>query len=103
MDLSISLLGYSLLDWIILLAVAAVCGAIGQSFAGYSPGGCLISLVIGVVGAWLGAWLAVQLRLPEIFMINVSGQPFPIVWAIVGAALFAIVLGLITQRLIVDM
>ena len=103
MDLSIYLLGYSLLDWIILLAVAALCGAIGQSFAGYSPVGCLISLVIGLVCAWLGAWLAVLLRLPEIFMINVSGQPFTIFVAIIGAALFAIVLGLITQRLIVDM
>jgi uncharacterized membrane protein YeaQ/YmgE (transglycosylase-associated protein family) len=103
MDLSMPLLGYSILGWIVLLAVAAICGAIGQAFAGYSAGGCLLSLVIGLIGSWLGAWLAVQLGLPEIFTINVSGQPFPIVWSIIGAALFAIVLSLVTQRLIVDM
>ena len=103
MDLSTSILGYPLLAWIVLAVIAAICGAIGQSFAGYSPGGCLISLIVGFIGAWLGAWLAQQLGLPLLYAITLGGIAFPIVWAIIGSMLFAIVLGLITQRLIVDM
>jgi uncharacterized membrane protein YeaQ/YmgE (transglycosylase-associated protein family) len=102
MNLSASVLGYSVLAWLVLLGVAAICGAIGQSFAGYSPGGCLIALVVGFIGAWFGVWLAGALSLPEIFAVNISGQSFPIIWSIVGALLFAVVLGLLLQRVIVD-
>ena len=31
----------SLTGWIVLLVVSGVCGAIGESIAGYSHGGCL--------------------------------------------------------------
>ena len=103
MDLSTYILGYPVLIWIGLVVIAAICGAIGQSFAGYSPGGCLIALVVGFIGAWLGAWLAQQFALPVLFAINLGGQIFPIVWAVIGALLFAVVLGLVTQRLIVDL
>ena len=34
----------TLVQFLVLLFVAAVCGAIGQSLAGYSLGGCLVSL-----------------------------------------------------------
>ena len=103
MDLSTSILGYPLLAWIVLAVIAAICGAIGQSFAGYSPGGCLISLIVGFIGAWLGAWRAQQRGLSLLYVITLGGITFPIVWAIIGSILFAIVLGLVTQRLIVDM
>jgi uncharacterized membrane protein YeaQ/YmgE (transglycosylase-associated protein family) len=88
----------SLLGFLILLVIAAICGALGQSIAGYSLGGFLISILVGFVGAWLGAWLAGQLGLPEWFVINVDGEPFPIVWAIIGSALVALLVGLLTRR-----
>lgn len=88
----------SILGFIILLIVAAVVGSIGQAIAGYSPGGCLVSIVMGFVGAAIGVWLAGALRLPEIFVLNIEGQPFPVVWAIIGAALFAAILGVFARR-----
>lgn len=91
----------SLLGILVLLVIAAVCGSIGQAIAGYSLGGFLVSIVVGFLGAWLGSWLAVQLGLPELFVVNIDGQPFPIVWAIIGSALFAIVIGLLTRRRVV--
>ena len=73
---------------LILLIVAGLAGAIGQSIAGYSHGGCLTSIALGFIGALLGGWLAKQLGLPEIFSLDIGGAHFPVVWSIIGAALF---------------
>lgn len=91
----------SLLNVLILLLIAAVCGSIGQAIAGYSIGGCLMSTVVGFIGAWVGSWLSVQLGLPEPFMISVGGETFPILWSIIGSALFVAILGLLTRRRVV--
>ncbi len=88
----------SLMGFLVLLVIAAICGGIGQSLAGYSLGGCLVSSVVGVIGAYLGYWVATQLELPEIFVVNVDGQPFPIIWSIVGSAIFAAIVGFLTRR-----
>lgn len=88
------------MTWIgllILLLVAAVAGAIGQSIAGYSLGGCLVSSVVGLIGAFIGAWLAGVLGLPELFVISIGGWPFPVIWSVIGATLFTLVIGLITR------
>ena len=45
----------SIVDLLILLVVAAVCGAVGQRIAGFSRGGCLITIVVGYIGALLGS------------------------------------------------
>jgi uncharacterized membrane protein YeaQ/YmgE (transglycosylase-associated protein family) len=83
---------------ILLLIVAGVCGAIGRSIVGYSHGGCLTSIALGFVGALIGSWIARKLELPEVFAVEVGHTRFPIVWAIVGAALFVGVLGMLTGR-----
>lgn len=88
----------SILGFIVLLIVAAVVGSIGQAIAGYSTGGCLVSIIMGFIGAVIGVWLAGVLHLPEIFVLNIDGQTFPVVWAIIGAALFAAILGVFARR-----
>lgn len=88
----------SLMGFLILLVVAAFSGAIAQALAGFSRGGCLVSILVGFVGAYVGMWLAGQFNLPEFFIINIDGRPFPLVWSIIGGALFAAVLGLIFGR-----
>jgi uncharacterized membrane protein YeaQ/YmgE (transglycosylase-associated protein family) len=88
----------TLTGFIILLIIAAVAGSIGQALAGYSLGGCLVSIVIGFIGAFLGMWIARQLGLPEFFTIVVDGEPFPVVWSIIGSALLALLFGLIGRR-----
>ncbi len=88
----------TLLGFLILLVVAAFAGARGQAIAGYSFGGCLMSIVIGFIGAWVGVWLANTLGLPEFLPIVIDGQPFPLVWAVIGSALLALVFGLLFRR-----
>lgn len=88
----------SLLGLLTLLIIAAVCGSIGQAIAGFSRGGCLLSIVIGFIGAWLGMWLSGLLGLPELFTVNIEGEPFPILWSIMGSAVFMAVLSLLSRR-----
>ena len=90
----------TLIGFLVLLAIAAICGAIGQSLAGYDLGGCLVSTVVGFIGAWIGLWLASRFGLPELFTINIEGKPFPIIWAIIGSALFTLIMALIRRAFI---
>lgn len=87
----------TVLDFVILLIVAAICGVIGQALAGYSVGGCIASTLVGFVGAVIGTWLAGQLGLPEVFAINVGGRAFPIVWSVIGSALFVVFLAVLSR------
>ena len=87
----------TLVDFLILLLIAGVCGSIGQAIAGYSRGGCLVSIALGFIGAIVGVWVARNLGLPELFAIQIGGQHFPIIWSILGAALFVAVISLITR------
>lgn len=87
-----------LIQLLILLLIAGICGAIGQAITGYSHGGCLVSIALGFIGALLGSWLAGKLGLPELLSIPVGDMHFPIVWSIIGAALFVAVINLISRR-----
>lgn len=89
----------SILELVILLIIAAVCGGIGQSLAGYDLGGCLVSIVVGFIGAYIGMWLAGKFGLPELFTINVGGKSFPIIWAIIGSALFTLIVALLRNAI----
>jgi uncharacterized membrane protein YeaQ/YmgE (transglycosylase-associated protein family) len=84
----------SLFGFLILLLIASVAGGIGQSLAGYNVGGCLVSIVIGFIGAYIGLWLAREMGLPDFFTINVEGKPFPVLWAIIGSAIFTFIIAL---------
>jgi uncharacterized membrane protein YeaQ/YmgE (transglycosylase-associated protein family) len=88
----------TLIDLLLLLLIAGICGALGQAIAGYSRGGCLVSIALGFVGALFGLWLARMLQLPELFPVRIGTTSFPIIWSIVGSALFVAVLALITRR-----
>jgi uncharacterized membrane protein YeaQ/YmgE (transglycosylase-associated protein family) len=88
----------TIVEFFILLAVAGICGSLAQAVVGYSHGGCLVAIVMGFIGALLGTWIARLTGLPELLAIQIGDQSFPIVWSIIGAALFAAVLSLLTRR-----
>ena len=87
----------TLLDLIVLLIIAGLCGALGQAITGFSRGGCLVSIALGFIGAILGMWLSRQMGLPELFSIQIGTTKFPIVWSIIGSALFVAVIALLTR------
>jgi uncharacterized membrane protein YeaQ/YmgE (transglycosylase-associated protein family) len=85
-------------EFLALLLIAGICGALAQSLVGYSHGGCLVAVVLGFIGALLGTWLARLTGLPEIFALQIGGTTFPIVWSVIGGALFAAVLSLLSRQ-----
>lgn len=88
----------SLTALVVLLVIAAICGAIGRALAGGTRGGLVVSIVLGFIGALLGPWVAGQLKLPEPLMINIGGHAFPVLWSIIGAALFVAIIHLVSRR-----
>src|SRR4051812_10704262 len=87
----------TILEFLLMLLIAGICGGIGQALVGFSRGGCLGSIGLGFIGALLGTWVARQFGLPEMMAINIGGHSFPIVWSIVGALLFAALLALVSR------
>jgi uncharacterized membrane protein YeaQ/YmgE (transglycosylase-associated protein family) len=87
----------TIIGFLVLLLIAAICGGIGQSLAGYDLGGCLVSIVVGFIGAYIGLWVAAEMHLPRLFEINIEGKPFPILWAIIGSTIFTLLMALLRR------
>jgi uncharacterized membrane protein YeaQ/YmgE (transglycosylase-associated protein family) len=83
---------------VVMIVIAAVCGAVGKSLAGGARGGLIVAIALGFIGALIGPWVARQLSLSEPLVLHLSGQSFPIVWSIIGAALFVALLHLMSGR-----
>ena len=87
----------TLIDLLLLLLVAGIIGSIGQAIAGFERGGCLVSIGVGFIGALLGAWLGRALGAGDLFVLEVGGTSFPVVWSIIGAAVFVAMIRLISR------
>jgi len=89
---------FTLPGLIVLIVIAAICGAVGKALGGGGRGGLITSIALGFIGALFGPWIAGQLNLAEPFVLRLSGQSFPILWSIIGAALFVALLHLGSGR-----
>jgi uncharacterized membrane protein YeaQ/YmgE (transglycosylase-associated protein family) len=88
----------SLLDLLLYLLVAGVCGSLARSIAGPSRGGILTSIALGFIGALLGSWLARTTGIGEILALRIGDRTFPIIWSIIGATVFVAALHLMRPR-----
>lgn len=85
----------SLVDLVVILIVAGVCGALAQIVFGFRRTNFLIAMAVGVAGAYLGTYLAQRLGLPAILPFSIGGRQIEVVWTFGGAALLMFVLSLI--------
>jgi uncharacterized membrane protein YeaQ/YmgE (transglycosylase-associated protein family) len=88
---------FGLVELIVWAIVGAICGALGEAIVGYSPGGLLVSVVIGLVGALLGSWLARELGLPSLLTFSYNGETIELLWTILGAALLVLLVSLVRR------
>jgi uncharacterized membrane protein YeaQ/YmgE (transglycosylase-associated protein family) len=89
---------FTLTGLLMLLLIAGICGALGRAIGGGTRGGFAVSIALGFVGALLGSMLAHRMRLPELFVVNIDGHPFPVLWTIIGASLFVAAVHLFSGR-----
>ncbi len=87
----------SFFGFLFLLIIASISGALGARIAGRRGMGCLASIVLGFIGALIGTFIARQLQLPLFPWIQFGDHPFPVVWAVLGAAFFVALLNLFSR------
>jgi uncharacterized membrane protein YeaQ/YmgE (transglycosylase-associated protein family) len=87
----------TLLELIVYLVIAGVCGAIARAVAGGTGRGFIISVLLGFMGAFVGSWLARLFHLPPFFVITFGGHPFPIVWSIIGGIVLVVIAHALTR------
>jgi uncharacterized membrane protein YeaQ/YmgE (transglycosylase-associated protein family) len=77
----------NILELLVYLIVAAVCGSIGAAIVGIRHMGCLTLIAIGLIGAMLGSWISRQAGIGEMFAIHIGDRSLPILWTIIGSML----------------
>jgi uncharacterized membrane protein YeaQ/YmgE (transglycosylase-associated protein family) len=90
----------TILGFLLLLLIGAICGAIAEVLVGYSPGGLLASIGVGFLGALLGGWIASAIGLPEILAVQVETVTIPILWAVLGAVILLAVLAALRRSFV---
>ena len=88
----------SLLETLILLAIAGLVGALAEFLIGFSLGGMLGAMIVGVVGALIGDWLARLLALPAILPIQVGTRTIELVWTTLGSIMLVSLLSALRAR-----
>ena len=96
----------TLVELLLVLVIAGVCGFVAEMVVGFSPGGFLASIAVGLVGAYLGSWIATMIGLPPVLStrsiipatngsaiipINIS---FDVVYSIIGAIVLLFLISL---------
>ena len=87
----------TLLEFVVYLVIAGICGALARSLGDGTGGGFLISIMVGFLGAFIGTWLARMLHLPELVLVSIEGHPFPIVWSIIGGLVLVLIAHALTR------
>jgi uncharacterized membrane protein YeaQ/YmgE (transglycosylase-associated protein family) len=84
-----------LLQLLILLVIAGICGAVAELIVGFSPPGLqvmLVSIIVGVIGAFIGGWIAGTFGLPPITEIRVGNIRLNLLYTILGSTLLLVIL-----------
>ncbi len=91
-------IGLTLTGFLAILMIVGFFGAIGQVLAGHSILTFIVSLVAGFLGAWLTVWGTARLGFPALYVLDLDGYTFPIIWAAIGAILLSFLVGVMTRR-----
>jgi uncharacterized membrane protein YeaQ/YmgE (transglycosylase-associated protein family) len=84
-------------DFLLILLVAVICGTIAQWTSGYSKGGWIVNLIIGLLGAFAGVVISRLLNAPVIYDVIISGSRFPVIYCVVGSVFLLAGIGFIVK------
>ena len=87
----------TIVGFLLLLLLGALCGAVAELIVGFSPGGFLASAVVGFLGAVIGGWIAPRIGLPSVLAVRIEGYTIEVVWSVLGAIVLLAVLAFIRR------
>ncbi len=91
----------TLLEFSFAFVTAVLCGALGQFISGASKGGCTVSVIAALIGAYAGPRLAIWLEYPEPWPVTVPLTEGEYVWpaatTLAGALVLVLIVNLITR------
>ncbi|GAB4210869.1 MAG: hypothetical protein OHK0022_44730 [Roseiflexaceae bacterium] len=87
-----------LLQLLILLVIAGLCGALAELILGrrLGSGSLIITIILGVIGAYFGSWLSWQLGLPG-YAIEVGTMRMDVLWSLLGSLAVLALLSLVRE------
>lgn len=88
----------TIIEILLLILVAVVCGSIGAALVRARHLGFLALIAVGLIGALLGRALSAALGIADMFTVNIAGHSIPILWSIVGAMLITGIASLFWSR-----
>jgi uncharacterized membrane protein YeaQ/YmgE (transglycosylase-associated protein family) len=88
----------TLIGFLLLILVGAICGGIAEFIVGFRPGGFIASTVVGFVGAFIGSWIAPRIGLPSLLAVRVEGHSIEVIWSVLGAILLLLVMSAFRRR-----
>jgi len=80
-----------ILSWIILGLLAG--GIAKFLMPGKDPGGCFITIILGVLGASVGGWLGTQLGFGSVQQFDLRGLGISIVGSLVLLLIYRVIAG----------
>lgn len=87
----------TIVGFLLLLLLGALCGAVAELIVGFSPGGFLASAVVGFLGAVIGGWIAPRIGLPSVLAVRIEGYTIEVVWSVLGAIVLLAALAFIRR------
>ncbi|HEU4327647.1 MAG TPA: GlsB/YeaQ/YmgE family stress response membrane protein [Roseiflexaceae bacterium] len=87
-----------LLQLLILLVIAGICGALAELILGrrLGSGSLIITVILGVIGAYFGSWLSFSLGLPG-YAIEVGTMRMDLAWSLAGTLLVLALLSVVRE------
>ena len=86
-----------IIQLLLLIVIAAIFGAIGQSIAGYNFSGCFLGIIVGLVGAIVGPMIAANYELDPVFKITIMKKDYELFWSMAGALASSFIVGLLRR------
>jgi len=88
-----------LIKFIAFIVIAFIIGAISSAIVGLSRKGCFITIIIGLIGAFIGNIISVVLHLPDFLIFRLSKTiEIPLMWSLIGTVLFVWIISLAIKR-----
>jgi len=86
---------YTIAEFVIILIISGVCGGLARAVFDLGTDNFIVSILIGLVGGYLGLYLVGQFALPVIFVLPIGSKAVPVVWILIGAMILTFIASVI--------